>query len=218
MTLANPRPLADFFDRLPLAQGTIWTQQRNDELAGLGSADTLALELASPLWGAAVVLDWSEWPEARRLAAMVRSLNGPLQNFLMVNPIAQYPAADPDGSIIGASAVTILTIDADNQRISFAGLPEGYALGWGDFAEVVYGANPERRFVFELHGTATANGFGRTGLVQISPHVWPGVTAGMAVNFRRPAAKMFIVPQTLREGAIRSAIVDGMSFTVQQRP
>lgn len=218
MTSVPARSLSEFYDLLPIAPGTTWNQQRSDELAGLGSADTLSIEMASPLWGGEVVLDWSEWPEARRLAALVRALNGPTQTFLMPNPIAEYPAADPDGTIVGASPVTILAIDADNTRISFAGLPEGYELGWGDLGEVVFGANPERRFVFEVWGTATANGFGNTALVPIGPFVWPGVAAGMSVNFRRPAAKMFIVPGTLREGAIRSSIVDGMSFTVKQRP
>lgn len=213
----DPRPLAEFFDLLPIAPGFTWGQLRNDELAGLGSADVLAFELADPLWGGSVVLDWSEWPEARRLAAMVRSLSGPMQSFLMTNPIAEYPAADPDGSILGSSEVSILAIGEDNRSLSLAGLPEGYVIGWGDFAEVTFSTDPVRRFVFEFHGDGVADSSGETEVLPIGPAIWPGVLEDAVVNLKRPAAKFFIVPGTLREGSVRSAIVDGMSFTVQQR-
>lgn len=218
MTIPSPLPLADFWDLLPVAEGTTWKQIRNDELAGTGSADTLAVELASPLWGADVVLDFDEWPEARSLAARVRALDGPMRTFLMPNPLAQYAAADPDGTVLGDAEVTLLTIDGDNRRVQFAGLPVGYALGWGDMGEVLFGANPERRYLFELQGDAVADGDGETALVPIGPHIWPGVAEGMAVNFLRPAAKMAIVTGSLKEGAIRRGIVSGMAFSVQQRP
>lgn len=215
--MSNPRSLAEFFDLLPLAPGCVWREVRNDELAGLGSGAALTFELADPLWGMSVVLDWSEWPEARRLAAMTRSLTKPGQDFLMTNPIGQYPAYDPGGTILGASSVTILAVDPGTRRVSFAGLPAGYQLTWGDFGEVVFGAAPQRRYVFELHGTATANGFHETGLVEISPPIWPGIVAGATVNLKRPATRAFIVPGSLREGPIRTGIVDGMSFTALQR-
>jgi len=84
--------------------------------------------------------------------------------------------------------------------------------------EVLFGSNPERRFVFELQGEVVADGDGETALVPIGPHIWPGVAEGMAVNFLRPAAKMSIVAGSLKEGAIRRGIVEGMSFSVKQRP
>lgn len=217
MSFVDPRPLGDFIDLLPI-KSRRWRERRNDELAGMGSGDTLALELATPLWAAEIEVDWSEWPEARRLQAMVRSFDGPMKSFLMTNPIAEFPAFDPDGSILGAADVTILAIGADNDEMSFAGLPEDYALGWGDFGEVVFGANPERRFVFEIRGEVTADGAGETALVPVGPHIWPGVIEGAAVNFIRPAAKFFIVPGSLQEGATRKTIVDGWSFSVLQRP
>lgn len=216
--MTDPRSLAEFWDLLPVAAGTTWTEKRNDELGGTGGGDSIPIELATPLWSGEVVLDFSEWPEARRLAARVRSLEGSRQTFLMPNPIAEYPAADPDGSILGANAVTIAAIGSDNHSISFTGLPAGYQLGWGDLAEVVFSSNPVRHYVFELHGDVTADPDGLSQPVAVYPHVWPGVIEGAAVNFRRPAAKMLIVAGSLREGVIRSGIVDGMSFSVLQRP
>ena len=218
MTIPPPLPLADFWDLLPVAEGTTWRQIRNDELAGMGSADTLAVELASPLWGGDVVLDFDEWPAARSLQARVRALDGPMRTFLMPNPLAEYPLGDPVGAVLGEAEVTLLAIDGDNRRVQFAGLPAGYTLGWGDMGEVLFGSNPERRFVFELQGEVVADGDGETALVPIGPHIWPGVAEGMAVNFLRPAAKMSIVAGSLKEGAIRRGIVEGMSFSVKQRP
>lgn len=216
--MSTPLALSEFADLLPLADGFVWREQRNDELEGLGSAETLAIELASPLWAADIVLDWDEWPQARQLAARIRSLRGPTGTFLLTNPIAEYPAFDPDGAILGESEVTLLAIDEDNRRVKFDGLPEGYQLGWGDMGEITFGADPERRYLFEVHGAAEADAEGETELVAIHPAVWPGISTGATVNFKRPAAKVFIMPGTLREGRIRSAIVDGMSFSVLQRP
>lgn len=216
--MTDPLSLADFWDLLPVAPGTVWSQKRNDELAGTGGADSIPIEQASPLWSGQVMLDWSRWPDARRLAARIRALEGSLYNFLMPNPIAQYPATDPAGLTLGASVVTILAVGGDNKSMRFEGLPPGYQLGWGDMAEVVFSANPVRRYVFELHGDAVAAGDGKTALAPVHPHLWPGVNVGATVNFLRPAAKMFIVAGTLKEGAIRSGIVDGMSFSVLQRP
>lgn len=216
--MSDPRSLAEFWDLLPVAQGTVWRDKRNDELAGTGDGGALAIELATPLWSADVVLDFSEWPEARELAARVRSLNGPMQSFLMPNPIAQFPAYDPDGAILGAAEVEIETVGADNASLAFNGLPDGYRLDWGDLGEVVYSSNPQRRYVFEIRGSVEANSEGKTGLVAVGPHIWPGITEGQAVNFKRPAPRMFMVPGSLREGAIRAGIVDGMSFSALQRP
>jgi len=216
--MSDPLALADFWDLLPVASGTVWSQKRNDELAGTGGADTIPIEQADPLWSGQVVLDWSRWPEARRLAARVRSLEGSLNTFLMPNPIAQYPAADLAGTTLGAATVKILSIGADNSSMRFEGLPAGYQLGWGDIGEVVFSSNPVRRYVFEMHGDVAAAGDGKTANTSVHPHVWPGVAIGATVNFKRPAAKMFIVAGTLKEGAIRSGIVSGMSFSVLQRP
>src|SRR5690606_20070392 len=106
--MTAPRPLAEFWDLLPLAPGTAWREARNDEVAGLGSGETLATELATPLWAADVVCDWDEWDDARRLAAMVRSFDGPMRSFLMTNPVAEYPAGDPGGLILADAEVAIL--------------------------------------------------------------------------------------------------------------
>lgn len=217
MSFTDPRPLAEFADLLPI-KSRRWREQRSDELAGLGSGDTLALELATPLWAVDVDIDWSRWAEARQLMALVRSMDGPLRSFLMTNPLAEYPAADPDGTILGTATVTIDDIGSDNSSLAFAGLPAGYDLGWGDFGEVRFSSGPERRYVFEIRGEVSAAGDGTTALVQVGPHVWPGVAEGQTVYLKRPAAKFFIVPGTLQEGLVRRGLVDGWSFTALQRP
>lgn len=216
MTIIYPRAIASFADVLPISS-IVWRVQRADEFAGLGSSQSIPIELADPLWAADITLDKDQWRDARKVSARLNSLEGSIRDFYLTNPSARWPAADPCGVILGARTVTIASIGANRDSVGFAGLPSGYKLTEGDFFSLDFSSNPNRRAAFQLLEDATASGGGATAAVRVFPHVWTGITTGMTVTLIDPSAKFFISPNSLKMGAIRHAIVDGASFSVLQR-
>jgi hypothetical protein len=216
MAITFPLSLAKLADFLPIS-GITWRVQRADEFAGLGSSQSIPIELADPLWAADITLDKSKWADQRVIDARLNSLEGSMKAFELANPLARAPAADPTGAILGANVVTIHTVGGDFDSLRFTGLPAGYALTEGDFSEINFGADPVRRAPFQLLETGVADGGGTTPLLRVFPHVWPGITAGLAVKLIDPTGFFFITPNSLRNGQTRRALVDGSSFSVLQR-
>lgn len=216
MTIIYPRAIASFADVLPISS-IVWRVQRADEFAGLGSSQSIPIEMADPLWAADITLDKDKWPDARKVSARLNSLEGSIRDFYLFNPSARWPAADPHGVVLGARTVTIASIGADRDSVGFAGLPSGYKLTEGDFFSVDFSSAPVRRGAFQLLEDVTAGAGGTTAAVRVFPHVWPGITSGLTVTLIDPSAKFFVAPNTLKMGAIRHAIVDGATFSVLQR-
>ncbi len=52
----------------------------------------------------------------------------------------------------------------------------------------------------------------------VTPHLRPGTVADLAVNLKKPAAKVFIVPDSFQPGTAQGIVTTGMSFQVMQRP
>lgn len=216
MTLSDPRATADFVDLLRITS-VVWRSQRNDELSGVGSGQTWTAEEAPPLWGADVTIDTINIAAARRAKAMINSLSSPGQTFYLYDPIAKYPASDPDGSILGSSTVVIDSIGSDNMSLALSGLPADYELSPGDYFHVDYGSDPTRRALFEISEAATASGLGVTGTFAIYPHLQTGITTTMQVTLIKPAARVFIVPGSINLGTEEGVIVSGIAFTALQK-
>jgi hypothetical protein len=216
MAITFPLPLAKLADFLPIS-GITWRVQRADEFAGLGSSQSIPIELADPLWAADITLDKSRWGAQRIIDARLNSLEGSMKAFELANPLARAPASDPTGAILGASVVTVHTVGPDFDSLRFTGLPAGYTLTEGDFCEINFGADPVRRAPFQLLETVTASGAGVTPLARVFPHVWPGITAGLAVKLINPTGIFFITPNSLQTGQIRRALVEGSTFSALQR-
>lgn len=215
MTLSDPRALADFQDLLKIRQFR-WQPRRNDQVDGQGTGELLLFELASPLWAPEITVDWMSYSEALRIEARLNSLTG-LRSFYLSNPFAPYPAADPGGTLLGASSVSIATVGADNASVSLTGLPAGYALTEGDFFHVDFGANPVRRGLFQLSEPGVADITGTTPELAVFPHLWTGVTAGLAVSLAYPSAKCILVPGAITNATFSRSRAEGMTFSCVQR-
>lgn len=215
MALTFPLSLNDFADRLRIVSAPFVLEEQQ-ELSGLASGDVLAAQLAPSRWTADVTLAAERHTKARAVQALIESLSGPIQSFYLYCPTNCYPAADPGGIILGANTVTIHTIGANNKSLRLAGLPAGYALGVGDALAFDYGSNPVRRAWHRLAEPAVAAGDGITPLFDLSHHLRPGVTTGLPVTLKKPAAKMFRVPGPL--SVSHSGSFSTISFQVMQRP
>ena len=196
-------------DRLRITEFE-WATQENRQIDGQGSGQILEIETAPDLWTAKAVLGLDYLDGGRRTRALLNSLV-PVGRFALVyDPIAKYPAYDPEGTILGSNVVSLAAIGANRDTITLSGLPVGYKLTEGDKIELRYGSAPERRQLLEVSEAATANGAGNIGAFTVYPHVRPAITTAATVNLKKPSIKMMRVSHSA--GASRAMQHDGMSI------
>ena len=112
-----------------------------------------------------------------------------------------HPAADPDGAILGTSAVTIHTADAgDLGIVRLQGLPASYVLTAGDLIGWSAGSDPKIYYVHQLAETVVADAGGVTPVISISPF-WPfGFDALTPVTLFRPLLTAVYDPGSFTAG------------------
>jgi hypothetical protein len=84
----------------------------------------------------------------------------------------------------------------------------------GDYMHVDYGT-PSRRALLQAAEGATANGSGVTGEFEVRPQLRPGITAGLAVALKKPAAKVKIVSGSVRIETV-TTLLSQLRFTARQ--
>lgn len=207
-----PLPRSYLSDLLPTS-AVKWDIQRNDQLDGDGSGDVWQAELADPLWIADITLDRDEHDLLKQIAARIRALNGAAQAFLLCDPLSLYPQADPEGTALGSSDVTVRTVNFNRFLLSLLGLPAGYTLTIGDKVQITQGTTI--RF-HEVSATATAS---MTGTLDVT--VWPRLSLNLAVGatitLKRPACPMIVPPGSHDPGTGRGTMTEGAAFRTLQK-
>lgn len=167
-----------------------WNQE-----VSLQGGTSRGADLGEPLWTARITCSVVTRAEQRQAEAFVDELKGVTGTFLLWNPKAQYPEADPQGTILGAAAVTIHTIGDSGNTVRLAGLPVGYQISAGDFFSFQHGAEPSvRRCLHKFTRAGVADGGGVTPALKVAPRIREGATAGLAVSLKRPTGEFIIVP------------------------
>ena len=212
MTLSFPLALADLADLLPIA-AVAWNEARQDATSALGSGEWLTHELGPPLHEAEVRTARMPHDRAEQLRARLRALGGGA-HFYLSNPTMLYPQADPGGTILGSASVVIGSINANRRGLTLSGLPAGYVITMGDYLHVDYGT-PSRRALLQAAEGATANGSGVTPEFDVRPQLRPGISSGLAVMLKKPAAKVKIVPGSLRIETV-TTLLSQLRLTARQ--
>ena len=216
MAVSFPRSVASLADRLKISS-VRWILQEQQEFSGLGSGEFLVADLAPRFWKADVSFATMSNDDAADFQADIETLDGAINAFYLYDPRKMFPRSDPDGSILGASAVQIATLGANNKSLSLSGLPSGYVLSKGDLFHFDYGASPVRRALHRIVETVVAGEAGVSPVFEVRPHFLPGVAAGLAIKLVKPAAKMRIVPGSFDAGTgALGGITSGMSFQAMQ--
>lgn len=216
MSLSFPYATTVLADVLRI-KSCVWDVQRNDEVDGTADGRVWQAALAGPLWTADITLTDYCFAEMEQIAALIRRLDGAAESFYLYNPARQYPQADPDGSKLGANSVTIKSLGLDGTALALQGLPANYVITLADKAHSDFGDNPTRRYFFEASETVAANASGVTAEFQVFPDVPAGVGVGDAVTLIKPAAKMFIMPQSFNPGTMAGLVNSGAAFKAMQR-
>lgn len=200
---------------LPVASSRMFLNY-GQELSGTQGGAIIVADLRPALWSLDVESAMLDRGKALQAEALFALLDGSLSSFYGWNPKAQYPQADPMGSIVGAAAVKIKSLNADNKRLALKALPAGYVLTRGDFLAFDYGAGPSRALHQVMAATVTADGSGDTAEFEVRPHIRTGAAVDDAVNLKRPAAEMLILPGSVqwRQAA---PLHDSVAFQATQK-
>ena len=186
-------PLAiTFMDSLGVAR-TDFHPNWGQETSNKGSGIILVKDLRPMLWEAELTGQTLPPNLADQAEADLMSLEGSMTTLYVYNPRRPYPQGDPDGTILGASSVSIHTIGSDNKSVRMKGLPAAYVLTKGDMLAFDYGAGPSRA-LHQLTSGATAASNGITPSFNIQPAFRTGVAVNNVITLVKPAAEMRIIP------------------------
>lgn len=206
MALADPLPLADFFDLFKVEDVTFvqgWQQQRSAQ----GGGRTRYADRAPSLWKAEITTTPLPNFEAEGVMARINSRAGGLKTVLLCNTRLLYPASDPDGSIIGATVPKLGTI-TDRLHVAFTGFPAAYEMPFGSYFGLIF--DTSRYYLGQFMETRTADGSGAITSVEIWPPL-PGSIAGTPdVTIKKPPARFRIEP-----GSAFPTKVGGMNATIK---
>lgn len=212
MVATFPLALANLADLLNIRSVT-WLPYRQQELSGIGSGEFLTADLAPMLWEAKCETATMSRAAAEQLAARFELLDGSAKAWYLTNPRALYPQADPDGSTLGASTITITAIGANRNTVTLSGFPEGYVLTIGDMVSVTDA--DDRVHLLRIAETKTATALGNISLIEVRPVLRSGITTTLAVTVKKPFAKVKVVPGSfdVQQVGVLEAVI---TFTARQ--
>ncbi|HEU5019690.1 MAG TPA: hypothetical protein VFT69_17165 [Pseudolabrys sp.] len=207
MTITYPLAVDVFADKLNIASLKA-RPGHQQELSGMGSGALLAADVAPALREFDVTCNPMYHDDAAEVLALIEALGGSIGTFYLYDPRHTAPKADPGGSILGSSTVTISSLNANNKAMKLTGLPSGYVLTAGDMLAWDYSTDPVRRACHRVIETVTADSGGTSPEFEVRDFIRPGSTTGTAVTLIKPAMKCVMVPKSLSDDA------DGMFTTI----
>jgi hypothetical protein len=188
----------------------LWRQEQSR----VASGRTYLKDLGSPLWrlsAQSIPLSINKLDEWR---ARLASMEGGAKTFIGRSMSRCYPIAYPNGSwptgVSFNGDAELNEVDEDGVSVKVGGLPSGFKLSVGDMVQI---GDTDLHRVMEQ---ATAGVGGVTGLFEVRPHIWPGVTGGDSpatiVKVKQPGCVMAIVPGSISSTADRGTGRGSVSF------
>lgn len=212
MALAFPLDLADFWQGFRAASVS-FTLGEAVAMAETGEGQVLTARVGQRLWYGSVATPITAVGGQDAVVALVDLLRDAAASFLIHDPRRAFPAADPGGAILGASAVTVAAVASNRRDVTLQGAPGGYVLSRGDHVSVQYGSGPVRYY---LGRVVTGGSFAPNGTVELAPALPAGIGAGATVHLARPRLKAVMVPESFSGFARLPGHDDGFSFSWRQ--
>jgi hypothetical protein len=212
MALTFPLSVAQFQSGLRISVAEFYQSQPR-QIDRMANGQQLTASLGDTIWrGSFVIPPTNDRSVAAGRDALLSVLDRPGSSFLVYDPAKTHPAADPDGTILGAATPTILSLDATDARlIGIEGLPAGYVLTSGDYIGWQYASDPVRYALHRVVSDVTADGAGEIAEVELTPFVQPGVTTGTALVLIKPPIKAVLEPAP-DYGSHRAVVSSGARF------
>ena len=209
-----PLQLNEFADGLRV-RSQDWDLSENLRSTEDGGGRILTADVGPRLWEGSITVAPDTAAGQRAAQALAQVLRQAGASFLINDRKGKFPAADPDGTMLGAAAVTLSAPVAGSDTISMAGLPSGYVLTPGDYLSYAYGTADEKVALHQVTvgGAAADDGTLTIGVVS---RVRPGVSDGAAVTLIGASCKAIMVPGSFKAGTIGLASTAGFSFSFRQ--
>lgn len=218
MVQTYPLTLAQFFDLTDI-QTENFTLTDSRQFDTTGGGEILDASLGSRLWQGELTLVPKTHKSQAQIEALIEVLMEPGASFFAYDKRNAYPAADPTGSILGASAPTLDLILSANREVRIAGIPIGYVVTGGDQIAFAYGSSPTR---YALHRVVVGDVAGSLGkvTVEVTPPVRAGYTLAAAVVLVKPSMLAKILPGSYRPsmggvGRLSTGVTFGFSQTLR---
>jgi hypothetical protein len=207
MAIEFPVPAAQFADTLKISSVT-WRLREFTETSGTALGQVITQVMAPAKWQASVALAAGYHADVNRIVALCEAI-GATGTFRLYNPMAEFPAADPTGALLGSATPSIEIVGADFKSLRVRSLPPFYELRAGDMLQVTSGA---RSMLLRVAEDATASAAGLTPIFEVRPHLRSWVAQGQAVTLARPSAKMMFAPGSFDPGSGAPLIASGVTF------
>lgn len=211
MALIFPLVPADLVDQLRIETVT-WNLVQQQEVSGLGSGEGLSHDLGPAIWEGDCATIEHYHAEVEKWRARFNALDGSNNTFLLYNPAARQDNAQ--FAALTGYTPHIGSINANRKELGLAGLPPGWTVPWGSYAAIDYGS-PNRRALVQFVADSLADGGGETAQIEFRPHLRPGIVTGLGVSFIAPAAKVKLLPGSLRVETV-GALTSRLRFSARQ--
>lgn len=211
MAISFPMPLADFFGGLRIVSAQFHVPEVL-EMSRTGAGEVLTADLGTRLWGGSVALVPGYHADIEAIEAKLSILRQAGRSFFVSPATKAFPKDDPTGSKLGTATPTIDAL-TNSRELKLAGLPAAYVISPGDFVSFVYAGK------YALHQVVTggvAAGSGKTGNIEVTPHIRPGAVVGASVQLVRPHCKAVYVPGSHQAPTNSPLFASGSGFSFIQ--
>lgn len=212
MAFSFPLTSAQFIDLLLVQSARFWLPS-SVSMESTEGGEIFTAERGPRLWQAEFALAQGQHHAVDAREARLELLAQAGRSFFAYDPRRTGPAADPTGA--GLSGYSPVISSTTAREVTISGLPPGYQISRGDYLGWSYGTSPVR---YALHRAVTApvaNGSG-VAVVEVTPNIRSGTSAGAAVSLVRPVCKMILVPGSYSPGAGQGVLSSGATFRAQQ--
>lgn len=214
MALTFPYALATFADVIRMSSVKV-RLVADQQISGMGGGKIIVADMSPKYYEFDVTLINMENALARRVQALVEALDESMNDFYLYDPRAMYPLSDPTGSILGAAAVKINSLNVNNKELTLNALTSTYVLSVGDFLHFDFGSPAHRAFHRIVGGGGAATG-GVSPSLEVRPFIQPGAVVGASVTLIKPSARVKMIPGSFDPGTVRQMVTAGMSFKARQ--
>ena len=213
MPLTFPLPLSEFQDVIRVSKRGFSVNSPMNRSRTAGGVP-LPSSIGEPVWrGSFEIPLTNDRSVSGRIDSLLSVLDFSGASFLVYDPAQPYPAADPDGDILGAAIPTVRALDVNDARMVAVGnLPDSYVLTAGD---LVGWRSGDQYMLHRLVSDVSADSFGDTPLFEVRPFIQPTTQVGDLVTLVKPVMKA-VLESSPDYGSARAVISSGKSFSFVQ--
>ncbi|HSG56056.1 MAG TPA: hypothetical protein VLA45_11415, partial [Paracoccaceae bacterium] len=149
MALAFPLALDSFWSGLRIRQAQFYLPEAL-EINETGDGEVISADTGPRLWRGSATLVREYHAQAAANHAILSVLRQAGRSFFAYDTVKAFPAADPEGTILGASTPVIAALMSNNREMDISGLPASYVLSIGDYLSFSYGTGPVRHALHQV--------------------------------------------------------------------